>query len=241
MKRLLSGLSVVLALAVLGTAAPKDSGTLVDSGTFDVLVDGKRVATENFKIQQNAGGSVTTSTIKVLAGTKTEQSSVLELTPTGNLVRYSWKELSPGKAQTTVEVTSGSVLQRVMLPDQRKPLDVPYLIPATTAVLESNFYSHQELLVWRFLGASCRTAADGTAACAPTNLGILVPGQQLTTTVKLELVGIEKVAWKGVDRDMLHLKLTSDEIAWDIWVDPADSYKVMRIVIPANKTEVVRA
>jgi len=53
-------------------------------------------------------------------------------------------------------------------------------------------------------------------------------------------VGQEKLSWKGAERDVLHLKLTADEIAWDIWVDPADSYKVLRILIPANKTEVLR-
>ena len=242
MKRMLSGFAVLLALAAVVAAAPKETGMVVDSGTFDVLVDGKRVGTENFKIQQNAGGSVTTSTIKVLAGgTKAEQSSTLELTPTGDLVRYSWKELSPGKAQTTVEVTAGTLLQRISLPENKKPVDVPYMTPPSTAILDDNFFAHRELLVWRFLGSSSCGMREGKRVCNPLKLGFLVPARHTKDIATLEMVGTEKLTWKGIDRELVHLKLTSDDVAWDIWVDPADSYKVLRIAIPASKTEIVRA
>jgi len=238
-KRSLAALALLVSLAVLAVAAAKESGTTVDSGSFEVLVDGKRIGTEHFKIQQSAAGSVTTSTIKVVTGTKAEQSSTLQLSATGDLVHYAWKELSPGKAQTTVEVTGGTLLQRVTVTAGKRADEVPYMTPPSTAILDDNFFTHRQLIVWRYLRASCGTK-DGKLVCTPSKLGIIVPAQHIKAIVGLELVGQEKLSWKGAERDVLHLKLTADEIAWDIWVDPADSYKVLRILIPANKTEVLR-
>jgi len=240
-KRSLSVLAVLLALAAFLAAAPKtakDAGTTVDSGTFEVLVNGQRVATENFKIQQTPAGSVTTTTIKVTAGgVKAEQSSVLEISPAGELLHYAWKELSPGKAQTTIEVSSGALLQRITMPDAKKPMDVPYLMPPTTFILDDNFFTHRQLLVWRYLGGCMK---EGKLACAPGKLGIIVPAQHLQGMVSLEVVGLEKQSWKGAEHELLRVKLSSDDIVWDIWVDPGDSYKVLKISIPANKTEVLR-
>jgi hypothetical protein len=240
-KRSLVALAILISLALFAAAAAakKESGTTVDSGSFEVLVDGKRVGTEHFKIQQNAAGSVTTSTIKVVAGTKAEQSSTLQLNATGELVHYDWKELSPGKAQTTVEVSGGILLQKVTLVAGKKPDELPYMTPPSTFILDDNFFTHRQLIVWRYLGGNCGTK-DGKFACVPGKLGILVPAQHIKAIVALELVGLEKISWKGSEREVLHVKLTADEIAWDIWVDPADSYKVLRILIPANKTEVLR-
>jgi hypothetical protein len=232
-------LVVLASLTLLLATPPKESGTTIDSGAFQVMVDGKHVATETFKIQQTAGRSVSTSTIKVV-GSKNEQSSVLEMTSSGELVRYAWRELSPTKAQTTVEVTSGTLLQRVMAPDAKKPMEVPYMTSPSTFVLDDNFFTHRQLLLWRYMAGSCQ-AADNKLTCAPSKLGILVPAQHVMAVVSISLVGSEKVAWKGVERDLLHLKLALDDVAWDIWVDPADSYKMIKILIPSSKTEVLRS
>src|SRR4051812_38014464 len=241
MKSSLACLFVVASLSLALPAQPKESaGSVVDSGSFDVTVDGKHVGTETFKIQQQAGRSITSSTIKVLTGDgKAEQSTVLELTSAGELVHYAWRELSPGKAQSTVDVASGSLMQRVMLTDSKKPIETPYMTSTSTAVLENNFYAHHELLVWRFLRGSCGMAEE-KLACSPAKLGILIPAQQSMATVSLALVGTEKLPVKGAERELLHIKLSSDDTTWDVWVDPADAYKLMRLTIPASKTEVLR-
>lgn len=240
MKRFLKCLAFLLAPALPLLLAAKDPGAVVDSGTFQIVVNGQQVGTETFKIQQQAGRSITTSSIKVQSGgTKAEQSSVLEMTAAGELIGYSWKEQSPGKAQTTVDVTSGALLQRVVAGEKAKPIEVPYMAAPTTFILDDNFFTHRQLLVWRYLAGSCGQK-DGKPACNPTKLGVLVPAQHVMIVVNLELVGPEKLNWRGAERDMLHVRMTAEEVGWDIWVDPADNYKMVRVLVPANKTEVLR-
>ena len=63
-------------------------------------MNGHRIATETFSIQQNATGSVISSQFKTEEGTdKAVQSSELQLAPNGDIRKYEWKEISPGKAQ----------------------------------------------------------------------------------------------------------------------------------------------
>lgn len=237
---------VVLASLLAVQAAPAKTknpppGKVVDSGTFEIVVDGKRVGTETFNIQDHGATNVTSSLTKVLAGTtKAEQSATLEMSSAGELIHYDWKELSPGKATSTVEVSQNAVVQHIVMNDAKKPVDLPYMTAPSTMVLDDNFFSHRQLLVWRYLRGSCGTGTDGKQSCTPAKLGVLIPAQHLVAVISLELVGNEKMNYKGAERDVTHLKLMADDVQWDIWTDPADSYKILRIYIPSNKTEVVR-
>ena len=61
---------------------------VVDSGTFGIFQSGKRIATETFRIEQNAVRSVTHSEIKSGDGdNEASQSSELELLTNGDLVK----------------------------------------------------------------------------------------------------------------------------------------------------------
>ena len=221
-------LVVVSSLMPLLAGTPKETGKIVDSGTFEIVVDGKRVGTETFKIQDRGASNVTTSQIKVIEGAKAEQSSVLEMTNAGELVRYAWKEIIPGKAQSNVEVTQNAVIQHILLAGAKKPVDVPYMVSPSTMVLDDNFFSHRQLLVWRYLRSNCGMA-EGKQTCQPTKMGVLVPAQHVMAVISLEFVGNEKLTIKGAERELIHLKLMSDDVQWDIWADPADAYKIVRI------------
>jgi hypothetical protein len=232
---------VVLACVAAAVAAPKpkgEPGKVVDAGAFTVLVDGKKVGLETFKVEQRGNDSFTTSQIKVTDGDKAEQSSELQMNSAGELVHYAWKEISPGKAQSTIEVTQGALLQRIVMPNGKKPVELPHMASPSTFILDDNFFTHRELLAWRYL-ASCTVSGD-KRSCPPMKLGVLIPAQHIMAVVTLELLGTEKVTINGAERELTHIKLMADDIEWGIWVDPADSFKVMRITIPANKTEVVR-
>src|SRR5438105_5218965 len=78
------------------------AGNVVDSGSFGIFVNGKRVATETFNVQQDAQGSRTTSQFKVEDGSRPPLSSEWQLTSTGDLRHYEWKD-GTGKSQTTVD------------------------------------------------------------------------------------------------------------------------------------------
>ena len=81
-------------------AKEDSSSKTVDSGSFGIFQNEKRVATETFSIVQNSHGSVAKSEFKTesTAGDAV-QSSELDLTPNGEIVRYAWKETSPGSAE----------------------------------------------------------------------------------------------------------------------------------------------
>ena len=58
--------------------------------------------------------------------------------------------------------------------------------------------------------------------------------------VRLELVGKEKIQVRGTDRELMRLNLKGDDFVWALWVDELDHFKLIRVAIPADNTEVVR-
>ena len=69
----------------------------VDSGSFGVFIKGQRVATETFNIQQQNGNSIIKSQLKETAGADpASQKSDLEITSSGELLRYEWSQSSGG-------------------------------------------------------------------------------------------------------------------------------------------------
>jgi hypothetical protein len=58
--------------------------------------------------------------------------------------------------------------------------------------------------------------------------------------VTLEPVGKEKVQVRGTDRELARFNLKFEGGEWAMWLDDQDHYKVVKISIPSEKTEVVR-
>jgi hypothetical protein len=56
--------------------------------------------------------------------------------------------------------------------------------------------------------------------------------------VSLTPVGKEKLKIKGAERELLRLNLKDDSGEWALWLD--DQYKLMRSLVAADNTEVVR-
>jgi len=84
--------------------AKAPSSQVIDSGSFGVFVNGRRVATETFKIEQRSGGSTAKSELKVEDGSL--QRSEMELTDRGEIIRYGWQQDKPTKAELSVVTTS---------------------------------------------------------------------------------------------------------------------------------------
>ncbi len=246
----LAGVAAALVLAAPGMGAadkkdkPKKAGEIVDSGSFGVFVGGKRVATEKFQIEKREDGNVSSSELTVDDGNqKFSQTSQLELAPNGDLQRYSWKEQSPGKGEATVEpkdTSKDTFLMETITPNPaEKATEIPFFTPRSTAILDDNFFTHRELLVWRYMGAGCRLGL-GQTNCRPPKMtfGVIVPRQGVFITVSLEYLGREKVKVGEAERELNRFNLTGDGIAWALWLD--DQQKLVRILIPAENTEVVR-
>jgi hypothetical protein len=238
--------SLLMLAALHALAASKDdkkkpaAGQVVDSGSFGVFVKGQRVITETFKVEQENGASIIKSQVKQTGGEDpTTQKSDLEITPTGDLLRYEWSQNTGGTL--TVMPNNDFLIEKITAPGTGKTAEQPFLMPPSTMVLDNNFFVQREVLAWRYLAADCKTEA-GNLKCqqGPAEFGVLVPQDRSSVRVRLELVGKEKVSIRGADRELLRLNLTGESFAWSLWVDTQDQFKLIRVAIPADDTEVVR-
>lgn len=212
----------------------------IDSGSFGIFVKGQRVATETFSIQQQNGASIIKSQLKEASSADpVTQKSDLEITASGDLIRYQWSQSSGGSL--TVLPSNDFLIEKVTASPSAKPAEKPFLMPSSSSILDNNFFVHREVLIWRYLAADCKPEA-GNLKCqqGPTPFGVLVPQDQTSMPIKLELVGKEKVTIKGAERELLRLNLTGEDFNWAVWVDDHDQFKLIRVAIAADNTEVLR-
>jgi hypothetical protein len=219
----------------------KHEGQEIDSGSFGVFQNGHRVGTETFSIYQTGYGSVIHSEFKTEnAPTEAVQTSEMQLTAHGDIRRYEWKELSPGKAQSQIVPNSDFLTQKWRTSPQEKEQEQPYLLPVSTNILDDYFFVHREVLAWKFLGASCKQD-KGPLECPVkqrAQFGSLNPHQHSPAPLSMEFLGREKISLKSGPQDLLKLELKSDASTWQLWLN--DQFKVMRMVIVGENTEVDR-
>ena len=242
--RIASALFVLplLLLAISTTASGKQSGKAVDSGSFGIYINGQRVATERFSIEQTATGSTVDSQLQEEgANQKAAQNSKMQVTAQGELLRYEWHELTPEKLDLELLPKDQFLIERVMMKPGEKAIEHPFLLPSSTVVLDNNFFVHRELLAWRYLAQSCKQDA-GKFQCVsgPTSFGVVVPQGQSSMRVSIEPVGHEKIQVRGKERELARFTLKSEDNEWSLWLDDQDHFKLVKIAIASDKTEVVR-
>ena len=237
----------VLAGAVLLCASdkdkkdkPKEAGAQqVDSGSFGVFIKGQRVVTETFNVRQENGVSDVKSHLQETSGAAhTDQHSELQMTGNGELVRYDW---SDGSGSLVVTPNNEFLLEKITPSAGAKAAEQPFLMPNTSAILDNNFFIHRQVLAWRYLATNCQTQ-NGAFRCqqGAVEFGVLVPQDRTSVRVRMELVGREKVTIRGTERELLRLNLKGEAFAWALWVDEKDQFKLMRVSVPDDNTEVVR-
>lgn len=221
---------------------PRSGEASVDSGSFGVFVRGQRVLTETFNVRQENGTSMVTSELKESGGASpTDQKSELQMTSSGELVRYEWSQSSPSNVSLTVAPDNEFLMEKITTSSSSKPAEQPFLMPNTSPILDNNFFVHREVLAWRYLATNCHTES-GELRCqkAPVEFGVLVPQDHASMRVRMELVGPEKITIHGAERELLRLNLSGESFSWALWVDGKDHFKLMRVVIADDNTEVVR-
>jgi hypothetical protein len=238
---MLAACALVFASATWGKEPSKDAGTTVDSGSFGVFMNGKRMATETFSIQQTSSGSVITSEFKAEQGQEqADQSSELQLNANGELRRYEWKELVPGKTQAVVTPKDDFLIESVTTHPGDKAQDLPFMIPAATSILDDYFFVQREVLAWKFLALGCRQQ-NGQVQCPKdqkTSFGALNPHGRSSLSVSVEFSANEKLTIQGTERPVSRYTMKSDTGDWMLWLD--EHNKLVRIVVAADNTEVVR-
>jgi hypothetical protein len=235
----------LLAASSAAAASGKDdkapTAQNVDSGSFGVFMNGRRVATETFSVHQSSTGSSIVSEFKSEAGAdKAEQRSEWQMSPNGDLRKYEWKEVSPGQSQAVVVPNQEFLTERFRASPQDKELEQPFMLPASSSLLDDYFFVQREVLVWKYLASSCKQ--DKGALQCPlkqrVQFGALNPHSRSSISVTLEFAGREKVTIRGAEVEMNRLDLKGESGTWTLWVD--DQYKLQRILIQGENTEVVR-
>jgi hypothetical protein len=237
--------SSLVAFASAGVADKKDkqksaASPIVDSGSFGIFIKGQRVATETFHIEQQNGASIIKSQLKDTSGSdSTSQKSELTLSSSGELLRYEWSQSSGGSLSVVPD--NDFLKERISTPNSSKPAEQPFLLPAVTPILDNNFFIHREVLAWKYLNAVCQPAGGDTKCRQePADFGTLVPQDRTSMSVRMSLGGKEKVTIRGTERELLRLNLHGDQFDWALWVDENDRFKLIKVSIPADNTEVVR-
>jgi hypothetical protein len=165
----------------------------------------------------------------------------MQLSPRGDIIHYSWHQLQPVKSELSVEPTNEFLTEKVAAgtgPNE-KAFNVPHLLPLSTPILDDNFFLHREILLWRYLAAGCTSKGQGLS-CALTSqqFGVLVPAQHSSEAVTIEFKGPEKIQFKGREVQVSSFLMKTEGSEWTLYLDDQD--KVVRIIAPADKVEVVR-
>jgi hypothetical protein len=219
------------------TKAPANQ--TVDSGSFGIFIKGQRVATETFHIDQQNGNSIVRSQLKETGGAdSTSQKSDLEMTANGELLRYEWSQSSGGAL--SVFPDNDFLKEKIVTSAAMKPAEQAFLLPSSSPILDNNFFVHREVLAWKYLAVAPCKDENNHRHCEPADFGALVPQDRTSMSVRMELVGKEKVTIRGAERELLRLNLSGENYQWALWVDEQDHFKLMKVSIPADNTEVVR-
>jgi hypothetical protein len=251
--------SLMLGLAMIPSSVSAGSqkeqmaadGKIWDSGSFGIFVDGKRVGTEKFKIQQRGDTSITTSELTLQQGTfKASQKSEMQLARNGDLQSYTWQSSQPKKEACKVD-TKDQLLVEHITPADQKQLDIQHLLAPSTAILDDNFFSQREVLLWHYLSSCSRTSNQLT--CKPATFPVLIPQQHISVDATLQLLGPEKVSANGFEKELNKVELDlhspqqvvwmndkskDSELRWVLWVD--ENYRIVKITVSNSNVEVVR-
>jgi len=220
--------------------APAKSGTTVDQGEFGIFQNGRRVATENFTIQQLAESSVTTSELREGAGgpgSKAEQTSELTLAPNGSLSRYEWKQKFPVQNSATIEPKDQFLNMHSVV--DGKVNDLPIFLTSNAVILDDYFFSNREILLWRYLATSCKPhAADSGCDLVRARFPAFIPHRHISVEVYVEFKGYDDIPLNGQPQHLRHFLIQVEGQDWHLWLDA--NHKLLRISVPDANTEILR-
>lgn len=160
------------------------------------------------------------------------------MTSSGELLRYEWSQSSG--ASLVVAPDNDFLKEKITASANAKAAEQAFLLPSATPILDNNFFVHREILAWKYLAIAACKDENGHRQCQPTDFGALVPQDHTSMSVRMELIGKEKITIRGAERELLRLNLSGEDIQWALWLDENDHFKLIRVAIPADNTVVDR-
>jgi hypothetical protein len=220
-------------------AAAQSGSRVVDSGTFSILVDGHRVATETFRMEESPSVNTVTAQLKQEGGAAS-QSVEMQITPAGDLKKYVWKETAPTRAQIIVEPQDKDFLVRHIIEDEKLPAkDTTHPVSSITPMLDDNYFSQMQVLLWKYMALGCQPGSAGQLTCnlPETRMPVFNPHQGESQLMTLRFLGTQKMKWKGQDKELILFSLKAEGAEVTAWMD---GYSLVRVLLPAEHTEVLR-
>ena len=215
------------------------------------MVEGHRVATETFHVDQRADGSTLTSELKTEDASMQSavQNAEIVMQPNGLLKRYTWKEVTPSKAQIVVEPQDEQfMVSHVTESNGATPKDTVHALAPGTSIMDENFFSHMEVLTWKYMAFGCKPNAQGQTECKwlPLRMPVFVPHQQQAVIAELSYKGIQKMMVNGKEAEFKTFNLVLEDPSdfkpeggnCLMWFN--DQNKLVRVVIASDNTEVLR-
>jgi hypothetical protein len=132
------------------------------------------------------------------------------------------------------------LIERFKSSPQAKEQEQPFMLPATSSLLDDYFFIQREVLAWKYLATSCKQE-NGALQCPlkqRVQFGALNAHARSSVSVTVEFSGKEKVTIRGVEHELNRLDLNGESGNWALWLD--DQFKLQRILIASENTEVVR-
>jgi hypothetical protein len=224
---LAAGLAALALFSLAGAApqqkapVPAASPLAPDQGTFRILLSGKQVGTEKFRIAPSGPGWLAEDVLELaLPGQPLERDSArLELHPDGSPAHYEWLREAPDKRSLGVDFLGGAatlVLRKAGSPPFVQRFSLPKL-PAV--VLDNNMYDHYAILArlydWNRGG--------------PQPFAVLIPQDELPGTITVQAVS---------GGPMKQLVVRTADLQVNLYLD--STLRLVRLEVPGSGAEIVR-
>jgi len=205
-------------------------GALVeDQGTFEIQVDGQPAGTEEFEISESGGAWTARGTTEVADanGTKSKVTGKLILAPDGSPVRYEWSATGPRKAAAAVQFTGMEAKMELKLEGASTPYAQEFHFQSPPVVILDNNMYHQYEILARLYDWEHKE---------PKTFSVLVPQELTPGSVTAEYGGAQVMDGRKMDV----LRVRSSDLEIDLYCDPAQQERVMRLEVPAAKAVIIR-
>ncbi len=216
----------ILALAACLSAPAFAQVTSLDEGSFTITRNGERVGREDFSIRKSPGpgGFVFVAHAIVALGTHRIEPS-LSADTGGTVQKYQTEVRDGGRSSVTYSGVSARDHYTARSSRQDGESAREFRLPPRTVAAEDEVVHQLWFIARRGVGAT---------------VSVLAPLRGVVETVRVELVGDERISIDSHDIETRHLRLSTEGsgATRDVWVDAAGH--LLKVVIPASKIVAVR-
>jgi hypothetical protein len=208
---------------------PADTGVLVeDHGTLQIQLGGQPAGSEEFEIHESGGEWTARGTSEVAGenAASTKVTGKLTLTPDGAPLHYEWSANAPRKAGAVIDF-EGTVAKMELKMEGAQPYTQEFRFDAPPVVILDNNMYHQYSILARLYDWEHKE---------PKTYAVLIPQDLTPGSVTVEFGGQQVVDGQKLDE----LRVRSPDLEIDLYCDPAQQERLVRLEVPAAKAVIVR-